>query len=128
MLDLILLIVLSIDYQISTVHNTQFLYYRTKNHNGTFFPYMLCTYCDVNGRPEFTHFIALWIVEIDPLFFTCHNSMQKTLTFLSGKQNFTSGFSPFNVSFLQFIWKSFFFLFDLSWSMQAFENGGLSNI
>ena len=44
-------------------------------------------------------FFALGIVEIDPLFITSNNAMQKWISSKRIKQNFTSGFSPFNISF-----------------------------
>ena len=42
---------------------------------------------------------AVWLVDIEILFITCHKSMQETFYFLSDKQHFASGFSPLDVSF-----------------------------
>ena len=52
-------------------------------------------------------FSLLWIIVEDPFFITSDYTMQKTLSFISGKQHFTCEKSTFNVSRLQFIWNPF---------------------
>jgi len=48
-------------------------------------------------------FPLLWVIVVDS-FFISDYTMQKTLSFISGKQHFTCEKSAFNISRLQFIW------------------------
>ena len=47
--------------------------------------------------------ISSWVIVVDP-FFTSDYTMQKTLSFMPGKQHFICEKSAFNVFRLQFIW------------------------
>ena len=50
-------------------------------------------------------FPLLWVIVVDPFFITSDwYTMQKTLSFMPGKQHFTCEKSAFNVSRLQFVW------------------------
>ena len=73
-------------------------------------------------------FSAFGVIEIDPLSIASHNLVQKPLSLLPSKQNFADGFSPFNISWLQFIWDPFSFLVDLSQGFQTIGNNRLNTI
>ena len=62
------------------------------------------------------------IVVVDPLFISSHNSIQKSLAFLSFKQLFTGEKTPFHVSWFQFVWDLISLLLDHSHDSQAFAD------
>ena len=66
-------------------------------HSKTLSPCILCTVCTVECWLGYIHvFFALWIVEIDPLFITCHNSIQKNLFSFVSKAKFRKCSFSFN--------------------------------
>jgi len=70
----------------------------------SFFPWIFDLAVDVEAWPGGPWFPLLWVIIVDPFFITNDYTMQKTLSFMPGKQHFTCEKSAFNVSRFQFIW------------------------
>jgi len=72
-------------------------------------------------------FPLLWVIVVDPFFITSDYTMQKTFSFMPGKQHFTCEKSAFNVSRLQFIWNLIPLLLNHSQWFQTIWNCLLSH-
>jgi len=72
-------------------------------------------------------FPLLWDIVVDTFFITSDYTMQKTLSFMPGKQHFTCEKSAFNVSQFQFIWNPIPLLLNHSQWFQTIWNCLLSH-
>jgi len=80
-------------------HNTRHQADPTKYTTWVFFPWIFGLAVDVEAWPGGP---LLWVIVVDPFFIISDYTMQKTLSFMPGKQHFTC--EKFIVSRLQFIW------------------------
>ena len=83
------------------IHDTKLI---LSNIQQEFFSMNIQLGCRCWSMARWSLFLLLWIIVVDPFFITSDYTMQKTLSFIPGKQHFTCEKSAFNISRLQFIW------------------------
>ena len=85
------------------IHDTKLIPLNTQHE---FFSMNIRLGCRCWSMTRSAWFPLLWVIILDPFFITSGYTMQKTFSFMPGKQHFTCEKSAFNVSRLQFIWIS----------------------